>query len=107
LKLPQSLESTSIRAQGDTIELRGHLNRSLLGKRVPVVVKRLLCGQYQTVGKARPSRRGRYRVRFKAPGSAVAALYRAETRVLAKPGSKRYVKQFARAIGIVLTPQTG
>jgi hypothetical protein len=34
-------------------------------------------------------------------------LYRAETRVLAGPRSKRYVRQFARAIGVILTGQTG
>jgi hypothetical protein len=41
-------------------------------------------------------------VRFKAPALGAAALYRAESKVLAKPHSKRYVKQFARAIGITL-----
>ena len=40
-------------------------------------------------------------MRFPAPADAGgSALYRAETQVFARPGSKRYVKQFARAIGI-------
>ena len=45
-------------------------------------------------------------MRFPAPLLGAAALYRAESKVLAKRGSKRYVKQFARAIGIALTGQT-
>ena len=65
-----------------------------------MVVKRILCGQYTTVGQAKPNRRGAYVVRFPAPATGGSALYRAETSVLARPGSKRYVKQFARAIGI-------
>jgi hypothetical protein len=36
-----------------------------------------------------------------------AALYRAESRVLARRGSRRHVKQYARAILIVLTQQSG
>jgi hypothetical protein len=102
LKLPQSLASSSLRAVGGgTLELRGQVDRKLLGKRNAVVVKRILCGKYTTVGQAKPNRRGAYVVRFPAPATTGgAALYRAESRVLAKPGSKRYVKQFARALGI-------
>jgi hypothetical protein len=107
LKLPQSLESTSIRLAGDTIVLRGRVDRPLLGRRNKVVIKRVLCGQYQTVGEARPNRRGVYVVRFPAPGIAAAALYRAESRVLARPGSERYVRQFARAVNITVTAQSG
>jgi hypothetical protein len=107
LKLPQSLASSSVRLRGSSIELRGKVTRSLLGKRNAVVVRRIVCGRYQTVGQAKPNRKGAYVVRFHAPVLSVAALYRAETRVLAKPGSKRYVKQFARALGITLTGQTG
>jgi hypothetical protein len=107
LKLPQSLASSSVRQQADTIVLRGKVKRSVLGKRHPVIVRRLVCGHYQRVGQAKPDRRGNYVVRFKAPALGAAALYRAETRVLARPGSKRYVRQFARAIGITLTGQTG
>ena len=107
LKLPQSLASTSVRKAGQTIEVRGAVKRALLGKRNAVVVKRLVCGRYQTVGSAKPSKRGAYVVRFKTPALGAAALYRAESRVLAKPHSKRYVKQFARAVGITLTGQTG
>ena len=100
LKLPQSLASSSLRRAGGTLELRGQVSRPVLGKRNPVVVKRILCGQYQTVGQAKPNRRGVYVVRFPAPAGGGSALYRAESRVLARPGSKRYVKQFARAVGI-------
>jgi hypothetical protein len=101
LKLPQSLASSSLRAVGGMLELRGQVDRKLLGKRNAVVVKRILCGKYTTVGQAKPNRRGAYVVRFPAPATTGgAALYRAESRVLARPGSKRYVKQFARAIGI-------
>jgi hypothetical protein len=101
LKLPQSLASSSLKqAAGGTLELRGRVDRALLGKRSPVVIKRILCGKYTTVGQARPNKKGAYVVRFPSPPSQGSALYRAETRVLARPGSKRYVKQFARAIGI-------
>ena len=101
LKLPQSLASSSLREVGGMLELRGQVDRRLLGKRNAVVVKRILCGKYTTVGQAKPNRRGAYVVRFPAPATTGgAALYRAESRVLARPGSKRYVKQFARAIGI-------
>ena len=102
LKLPQSLASTSLkRVAGGMLELRGQVDRPLLGKGNPVVVKRILCGKYTTVGQAKPDKKGRYAVRFAAPATTTgSALYRAETRVLARPGSKRYVKQFARAIGI-------
>ena len=71
------------------------------------MVRRIVCGRYQSVGSAKPSKSGRYVVRFKAPALGAAALYRAESKVLAKPHGKRYVKQFARAIGIALTGQTG
>ena len=96
LKLPQSLASTSIRLQGGFIEVRGKIKRSVLGKRNQVVIKRLVCGRLQTVGKAKPSRSGAYRVRFAAPALGAAALYRAEARVLARPKSKRYVSSRAR-----------
>jgi hypothetical protein len=101
LKLPQSLASSSLKqAAGGTLELRGRVDRALLGKRNPVVIKRILCGKYTTVGQAKPNKKGAYVVRFPSPPSQGSALYRAETKVLARPGSKRYVKQFARAIGI-------
>ena len=101
LKLPQSLASSSLKqAAGGTLELRGQVDRALLGKRNPVVIKRILCGKYTTVGQAKPNKKGAYVVRFPSPPSQGSALYRAETKVLARPGSKRYVKQFARAIGI-------
>jgi hypothetical protein len=98
LKLPQSLNSSSIGLRGRQVEIRGRVKPSLLGRRSPVVVKQLLCGRYRIAGRARPDRRGRYVVRFEAPSSA--ALYRAESRVLARRGSTRYVRRYARAIGI-------
>jgi hypothetical protein len=107
LKLPQSLASTSVREAGAKIELRGTVKRSLLGKRNAIVVKRLVCGHYQTVGQAKPASSGAYVVRFAAPRLGAAALYRAQSKVLAKPHSKRYVEQFARAIAIALTGQSG
>ena len=108
LKLPQSLASSSVKLEGGQIVLRGKVKRALLGKRNPVVVRRLVCSSYQTVGSAKPDRAGNYVVRFDAPALATTAgLYRAESRVLARPGSKRYVRQYARAIGITLTGQPG
>ena len=84
LKLPQSLASSSVKLRGGQIVLRGKVKRSLLGKRNPVVVRRLVCSTYQTVGSAKPDRRGNYVVRFDAPALATTAgLYRAESRVLA------------------------
>lgn len=107
LKLPQSLASTSIRrvrtSVGTMLELRGRVDRALLGKKPkPVLVRRILCGRYRLVGQAKPNARGEYVVRFLAPPRGGAALYRAESKVLARPGSKRYVKQFARAISVKL-----
>jgi hypothetical protein len=107
LKLPQSLASGSIRKSGADIVLTGKVDRGVLGKRNPVVIQRIVCGRYRTVGSAKPGRSGRFVVRFKAPALATAALYRAQGRVLARPGSKRYVRQFARAVGITLTGQSG
>jgi hypothetical protein len=107
LKLPQSLASTSIKASGDTIVLRGKVKKSLLGKRNKIVIRRLLCGKLEEVATTRPAKSGAYVARFKAPLGAAAALYRAEDKLLARPKSKRYVKQFARAIGIALTGQSG
>jgi hypothetical protein len=84
-------------------ELRGRVDRALLGKKPkPVLVRRILCGRYRLVGQAKPNARGEYVVRFLAPPRGGAALYRAESKVLARPGSKRYVKQFARAISVKL-----
>jgi hypothetical protein len=101
LKLPQSLASRSLKqVAGGMLELRGQVDRTVLGKRNAVVIKRILCGKYTTVGQAKPNKKGVYVVRFPSPPSQGSALYRAETKVLARPGSKRYVKQFARAIGI-------
>jgi hypothetical protein len=107
LKLPQSLSSRSVKQVGGQIELRGHVKRSLLGRRNTVTVKRLVCGRYRTVGKAKPNRNGNYVARFSVPANVTVALFRAESRVLNKAGSHRYVKQYARAIKITLTNQTG
>jgi hypothetical protein len=107
LKLPQSLVSSSIRATGGQIELRGKVKRALLGRRNPVVIKRLICGRYRTVATVKPDAKGKYVARFAAPTGVEAALYRAESRVLARRGSRRHVKQYARAILIVLTEQSG
>ncbi|HMJ96644.1 MAG TPA: hypothetical protein VK486_12365 [Thermoleophilaceae bacterium] len=101
LKLPQSLASSPLKqVAGGMLELRGQVDRAVLGKRNPVVIKRILCGRYTAVGQAKPNKKGAYVVRFPSPPSQGSALYRAETKVLARPGSKRYVKQFARAVGI-------
>jgi hypothetical protein len=108
LKIQQSLASTSVRIVGGRIVLRGRVKRALLGRRRNrVVVKRLVCGRYRTVGRARPNRKGRYVVRFRVPANVTVALFRAESRVLNKPGGRRYVKQYARAISLTLTKETG
>jgi hypothetical protein len=74
-------------------------------RRKPVVVRRILCGRYETVGKVKPKRNGRYRLRFAAPDAA-AGLYRAETRVPARRG-KRLKKAYARAVAIALDERSG
>lgn len=107
LRLTQSLASSSIRQAAGKITLKGKVKKSLLGKRNPVVIKRLVCGKYLKVGSAKPGKNGSYSVTFAAPGNAGAALYRAESVVLARPGAKKYVIQYARAISITLTGQTG
>jgi hypothetical protein len=107
LKLPQSLSSSSVKVVGGQIELRGRVKRAVLGRRNPVVIKRLVCGRYRTVGQAKPDRNGNYVARFSVPANVTVALFRAETRVLNKPGGRRYAKEYARAISITLTNQTG
>lgn len=108
LKLPQSLTSRSVRSRAGTITVTGRVKKSLLGKRRNrVVIRRLLCGRYRTVGSARPDASGRYTVTFPASAVGDVALYRAESMVLRRPGSKVYVIQYARAIAIRTTSQTG
>jgi hypothetical protein len=87
--------------------LRGRVKRALLGRRNTVVIKRLVCGRYRKVGQAKPDRNGNYVARFSVPANVTVALFRAESLVLNKPHSRRYVKQYARAISITLTSQTG
>jgi hypothetical protein len=61
LKLPQSLASTSLKqAAGGMLELRGKVDRTVLGTGNAVVVKRILCGKYTTVGQAKPNKKGVY-----------------------------------------------
>jgi hypothetical protein len=109
LKLPQALTSSSVKQTGAQIVVRGHVKRTLLGRGNPVVVKRLVCGRYRSVGSAKPDRKGNYAVRFSVPANVSAALFRAESLVLnkARGKGKHYVKQYARAISITLTNQTG
>jgi hypothetical protein len=107
LKLPQSLATATVKKVGSQIVVKGTVKRSLVGKRNAVVIRRIVCGHYKTVGSAKPARSGAYTVRFTAPTLSDAALFRAESKVLARPGAKKYVKQFARAVGIALTGQSG
>ena len=107
LKLAQSLKSTAVKATGGQVEVRGSVKRSLLGKRKTVTVKRLICGRYKTVGKAKPDSKGKYVVRFKISQNGSLALFRAESSVLVRPGSKRYAKAYARAISIRVADSTG
>ena len=107
LKLPQTLATSSVRRAGGQIVVTGKVQRDRLGKRNPVQVRRILCGRTKLVGSAKPSPSGAYTIRFNAPSSGDFAFYRAESSVLAKPGSKRYVKQFARGVTIKLGGATG
>ena len=107
LKLPQTLATNSVRRAGGQIVVSGKVQRDRLGKRNPVQIRRILCGRTRLVGSAVPSRSGAYTVRFAAPSSGDFAFYRAESSVLARPGSKRYVKQFARGVTIKLGGATG
>jgi hypothetical protein len=107
LRLYQSLATRSVKQKGGKVVVRGKIRRALVGRRNRVVIRRLVCGHYRTVGSARPSRSGRYVVTFKVPNLGGVALYRAESRVLRRAGSRVYVKQYARAVSITLTDQTG
>ena len=107
LKIPQSLRSTSAKVVGGQVEVRGRVKRTVLGRRNPVVVKRLHCGRYRTVGEARPNRRGDYVVRFAVPPGEEVAIFRAEALVRERRGSSRYIRQYARGISLTLTDQTG
>ena len=107
LKLPQSLASTSVKVSGGQVTLRGQVQRSLLGKRRPITIRRLVCGKLTKTATTRANRRGAYVARFKAPALATAALYRAESQVLKRPRSKRYARQFARAVVVLFQRPTG
>jgi hypothetical protein len=107
LKLPQSLASTSVKVSGGQVTLRGQVTRSLLGKRKPITIRRLVCGKLTKTATTRANKRGAYVARFKAPPLATAALYRAESQVLKRPRSKRYARQFARAIVVLFQRPTG
>jgi hypothetical protein len=107
LKLPQSLTSRSVKSAKGTITVKGHVKLSVLGKRNRVKVRRLVCGRYRTVGSARPDAKGNYTVTFKSTSLRGVSFYRAESHVLRKRGSKVYVIQYARAIAIRTTSQTG
>ncbi len=107
LKLPQRLTSRSVKSAKNTITVKGKVKKSVLGKRNKVLIRRLVCGRYRTVGTARPDKNGNYTVTFASTQIRGVAFYRAESKVLRKPGSKKYVIQYARAIAIRTTSQTG
>jgi hypothetical protein len=107
LKLPQSLTSRSVKSAKGTITVTGHVKKSVLGKRNKVVIRRLACGRYRTVGSARPDKNGKYTITFKATALRGVSFYRAEAIVQVRPGSKKYAIQYARAIAIRTTSQTG
>ena len=108
LKLPQSLTSSSIKAAAGRITVRGKVKKSVLGKRNNVVIRRLVCGRYRIVGSARPDAKGRYKVSFAGASTLDSvAFYRAEAKVLRNPRSKVYVTQYARAIAIRVSSETG
>ena len=107
LKLPQRLTSRSVKSAKNTITVKGKVKKSVLGKRNKVLIRRLVCGRYRTVGSAKPDANGNYTVTFASTQIRGVAFYRAESKVLRKPGSKKYVIQYARAIAIRTTSQTG
>jgi len=107
LKLPQRLTSRSVKSAAGTITVKGRVKKSVLGKRNRVKIRRLVCGRYRTVGTAKPDANGNYTVTFAATQIRGVAFYRAESMVLRKAGSKKYVIQYARAIAIRTTSQTG
>ena len=107
LKLPQRLTSRSVKSAKNTITVKGRVKKSVLGKRNKVLIRRLVCGRYRTVGSAKPDANGNYTVTFASTQIRGVAFYRAESKVLRKPGSKKYVIQYARAIAIRTTSQTG
>ncbi len=108
LKLPQRLTSRSVKSAKNTITVEGRVKKSVLGRRNNVIIRRLICGRYRRVGSARPDRDGNYTVTFPVTTSSdEVAFYRAEARVLRRRGSKVYVIQYARAIVIRTTGQTG
>jgi Beta-propeller repeat len=107
LKLFQAMATSSIRQKSGRITISGSIRKSLLGKRNPVLIRRLLCGKYRTVASVKPGADGRYSVSFVAPREAGAALYRAESTLLVRRGSHRYAPAYARAVSITLTGSTG
>lgn len=107
LKLPQSLTSRSVKSAAGTITVKGRVKRSVLGKRNRVTIRRLVCGRYRTVGKAKPASDGSYTIKFNATTIRGVAFYRAEAIVQVRPGAKKYAIQYARALAIKVNDQTG
>jgi len=107
LKLPQSLHSTSVKENAGKITVRGKIKSELLGRRSRVTIQQLVCGHYRTVGSAKPTRDGLYIVTFPTPTQGKVSYYRARSQVRPRPGSHTYVVQYARAIAMTVTAQTG
>jgi hypothetical protein len=96
-----------VKSAKGTITVKGHVRKSVLGKRHKVLIRRLACGRYRTVGSAKPDANGNYSVTFKSTTLRGVSFYRAEVVVQVRPGSKKYAIQYARAIAIRTTSQTG
>ena len=108
LKLPQRLTSRSVKSAKNTITVKGRVKKSVLGRRNNVIDPPADLWSLPQ-GRQRQARRdGKYTVTFPLTKSSdEVAFYRAEARVLRKRGSKVYVIQYARAIVIRTTGQTG
>ncbi|MBO9533331.1 MAG: hypothetical protein J7513_10195 [Solirubrobacteraceae bacterium] len=90
LKFTRRMEVDELAATNGAVTFKGRttLPRSEHQK-VVVLKRRVTCTKYVTVGHVHPDSKGRFSATFKAPTGATYAIYRAETRVPKRAGSKK------------------
>lgn len=89
LRLARRMVATTLTRSGSNLVLRGIVNPPRARKQPAIQVERFLsCRRREKVKipKVRPGRSGRFSVRIKVPAGPEAVLYRARTKVPARPG---------------------
>ena len=105
LFLVRRMVATTLTRSGDTLILRGRINKPF-SRRTPIEIERFLsCQQRERIQIARvvPNRTGAFTVRIPVPQGALGAMYRARTRVPRRAGAPVSESTFTlpRAIDLV------